>query len=190
VKSDAPNNLLVLALQKIVEFLESREISYMIIGGIANSIYGYPRQTFDIDVKIALKEDSLSALIHDLVLLGEMAVEDPLGFVSETNVIPIDIDKVRVDIILAALPYEKEAIKRSQKENIYGVEAHVVTVEDLIIQKCISIREKDWMDISEIIKEQREILDWPYLMKHVEDLSQFLSDPTIIKRIYHFKDEK
>jgi hypothetical protein len=32
----------------------------MVIGGIANSIYGRPRQTFDIDIKIAIEETQLA----------------------------------------------------------------------------------------------------------------------------------
>ncbi len=162
----------------------------MIIGGVANSIYGYPRQTFDIDVKVAIEEESLSAFIHHLALCGELVAEDPLEFVQKTNVIPVDVDGVRIDLILAKLSYEQTAIIRSQKTVVYGVRAKVSTAEDLIIQKCISTREKDWLDIIEIIKMQRKNLDWSYLLKHVKDLSGFLSDPSIYNRINRLKDEK
>jgi hypothetical protein len=54
-------NPLVKALHAFVEFLEKEQIDYMIIGGIANSIYGNPRQTFDIDIKINLEEIEIEA---------------------------------------------------------------------------------------------------------------------------------
>lgn len=44
--------LLIESLSEIVEFLKINKIPYMIFGGIANSIYRNPRQTFDIDIKI------------------------------------------------------------------------------------------------------------------------------------------
>lgn len=186
----AQQNDLVQALQKIVDFLETRKIDYMIIGGIANSLYGNPRQTFDIDVKVSIEEESLSAFINDLALLGKLAVENPLEFVKTTNVLPVDVDDVRVDLILAKLAYEKTAIKRSRTSDVYGLKAMVSTAEDLVIQKCISTREKDWLDIREIIKMQREVLNWSYMLRHVEDLSEFLSDPSILKRINRLKNEK
>jgi len=49
-------NPLIQALHKIIKFLESEEVDYMIIGGIANSIYGNPKQTFDIDIKVKLEK--------------------------------------------------------------------------------------------------------------------------------------
>jgi hypothetical protein len=184
------DNALVQALQKVVEFLESRKISYMIIGGIATSIYGYPRQTFDIDIKVHTEDESLAAFIQDLLLLGEAAVDDPSNFVKQTQVIPIIIDDVRIDLILAQLEYEKEAIKRSHKKEIYGVQACVSSVEDLIIQKAVSEREKDWLDIKELIRNQKENLNWNYLLNHTKELADFLSDQTIFDRIRQYKNEE
>ena len=61
-------------------------IPYMIIGGIANSIYGNPRQTFDIDIKVQVDIETIIAtnqhtikwnyLLENIKMLSEI-LEDP-----------------------------------------------------------------------------------------------------------------
>jgi hypothetical protein len=63
-------------------------------------------------------------------------------------------------------------------------------VEDLIIQKSISTRLKDWSDINEIVKFQKTVIDWDYLLKHISDLAGFLTDPIIYERMISLKDEE
>ena len=53
----------------------------------------------------------------------------------------------------------------------------------------MSTREKDWMDIEQVISNQRDQTDWSYLLKHCKDLSEFLDDPGIYDRVKNWKDE-
>ena len=96
---------------------------------------------------------------------------------------PVDVHNVRVDLILATLPYEKEAIERSKVVGTFGFDMKVCQPEDLIIQKAVSKRMKDWMDIEAIIENQRERLDREYLLTHCDELSKFLADRSIYERI-------
>ena len=182
-------NPLIQSFRKIIQFLEKEKVSYTIIGGIANSFYGNPRQTFDIDIKFEMDEQNVSGFIQQLSTVGRLAADDPIAFFKETAVIPVDIDNVRVDLVRSLLPFEKEAIRRSKREAIFGLKALVCTAEDLIIQKAVSVRDKDWMDISAIIHLQYTKLDWDYLMQHIKDLSVFLDDPQIENRIKKIKNE-
>lgn len=51
-------NVILKALSKITKFLESSNVPYMVFGGVANSIYGNPRQTYDIDLKVQIDKKS------------------------------------------------------------------------------------------------------------------------------------
>ena len=183
-------NPLVQALHIIVDFLEKEKINYTVIGGIANSIYGNPRQTFDIDIKIDLNEQRVKGFIDQLSTIGKLAADNPVAFLEETSVIPVDVEHIRIDLVRCQLPFEIEAIRRGKRKNIFSVDANVCTAEDLIIQKAVSVREKDWMDISAIVRLQNTQLDWEYLLHHIKDLSIFLDDPEILKRIEKLKNEK
>ncbi len=60
-------NRLIKALSTITGWMERMNISYMVFGGIANSIYGNPRQTFDVDIKFTLESnDKMEQFVEDL----------------------------------------------------------------------------------------------------------------------------
>jgi hypothetical protein len=177
-------------LEKLVSFFDSENIPYMIFGGIANSIYGHTRQTFDIDVKLILDSESeRKNLIKKISSFSTVLPQNPVQFIQETNVLPVEIDDLRTDIVFAELPYEKDAVRRSTKKQVYGIQFNVCQPEDLIIQKAISVREKDWQDIHMIIKMNNKTLDWTYLLEHCKTLADFLANPQIVQRVLDYKNE-
>ncbi len=184
------DNLILQALQSIASFLEGENISYMVIGGIANSIYGNPRQTFDIDIKIYLGPDNTpESFIQKLIPIAKIIPHNPIQFISDTQVLPIELHGVRIDLILAGLPFEIEAINRSYYVNYLNVPIRICTIEDLIIQKAVSLRQKDWLDIATLIQTQKNNIDWKYLLQHCQELSDFLDRKDIFRKIKQFKDE-
>jgi hypothetical protein len=184
------DNPLLLALAAITSWLKEQNISYMVFGGIANSVYGNPRQTFDIDIKIALDSAKpIETFIEKLGIIAEIIPQQPIQFIQDTNVLPVEVANVRIDLVFASLPFEIEAIRRSKSIMYFDIDLKVCTIEDLIIHKAISTRQKDWIDIEILIHDQRQIIDWPYLLKNCTELSDFLDRSEIIKNIRRLKDE-
>jgi hypothetical protein len=184
-------NRLIKALSTITSWMERMNIPYMVFGGIANSIYGNPRQTFDVDIKFSLEsKDNLEQFVEELKSIATLLPDKPIQFIKETNVIPIEIDDVRVDLVAADLPFEIEAIQRSRYVDFSNTNIKVCLPEDLIIQKVVSTREKDWLDIKNIIENQRDNMDWNYLLKHCRELSKFLSKTEIYDRVEKWKNEE
>ena len=182
-----PNRLLQ-ALEVIVNWLDRQKVPYMIFGGIANSIYGNPRQTFDIDIKISVpSEKEKTDFVERLRAIAEPLPEQPMQFIAETNVLPVTIDTVRIDLVFAQLPFEQQAIERSRRKQFFSITMNVCTVEDFILQKAVSSRRKDWDDIETVIGTQKENIDWPYLLEHCRELSDFLSDSTLVTRIQNMR---
>jgi len=182
-------NQLIKALQIVIPWLEDHDISYMVFGGVANSFYGRPRQTFDIDIKISLNlDEELSRFLHDIKKIGTIIPENPFQFIKETMVCPVEVHDTKIDFVIAGLPFEKEAVQRSIRQEIFGISMKVCQVEDLIIQKAISTRDKDWEDIEGIISTQ-ETLDWSYINRHAKELSGFLNNSDILNRLTRLKDE-
>lgn len=177
------------SLSKIIGWLEEQDIPYMIFGGLANSIYGNPRQTYAIDVKISINNQKIRDFINEVSSIGKVLPDKPAQFIRDTNVLPIDIDGVRVDIALASLPFEKEAIERSKQISYKNIRMEVCTIEDFIIQKAVSERDKDWNDIKKVIKLNHSKIDWNYLIEHCKKLSTFLSRSEVINKILEYKNE-
>ena len=137
-------NSLERALIDLARVLSVNNIPYMIIGGMANAVWGEPRATIDIDATIWLDEEQKEPIVQMLSSHYHLLVHDPSTFVLDTNVLPMESkDGVRIDLIFGRLPYEKEAIERSVEIEIEGVSVRFCTPEDLILHKIISEREKD-----------------------------------------------
>ena len=181
---------LLKSLKQIIDWLSEQNIPYMVFGGIANAIYGNPRQTYDIDIKIHIENNSLNNFIKKIQSIGKIVPSAPHQFIKDTNVLPIEINGVRIDIVLANLPFEKEAIKRSQRLSYKNSEMNVCTLEDFIIQKAVSERDKDWNDIEKVIKLNKDNINWDYLLTHCKKLSNFLSRSDILDKIEAYRNEE
>jgi predicted nucleotidyltransferase len=182
---------LVEAVKRATALLDEMRVPYMVFGGIANSIYGNPRLTFDVDIKFLLEQpDEMERFLAGIASIATILPRDPKRFIRETNVLPVDINGVRTDLVKAELPFEKEAIARSRAIDFYGATIRVCTAEDLIIQKAVSTREKDWHDIKCIIENQHDRMNWAYLLKHCQELARFLDRKDIHDKIKGWLNEE
>src|SRR5882762_10150665 len=135
------------AVVEIAAALESLTIDYMIVGGIANAVWGEPRATIDVDVTVAVENPGMAAAIAGLGGLFKTAVPDPDAFVRRTRVLPLDTaDGIRIDVIFALLSFERDAVQRATTVMFGGLGVRVVTAEDLLLMKIISERPRDLAD--------------------------------------------
>jgi hypothetical protein len=58
------------------------------------------------------------------------------------------------------------------------------------VQKAISEREKDWLDIEGICKNLTKKLDWNYILGHAQNLADWLDKPEILHKLAGLKDAK
>jgi len=173
-------NSLERALINLADILASNNIPYMIIGGMANAVWGEPRATIDIDATIWLDEKNTDRIVPIMSVLFHPLVHDPSTFILDTNVLPLESkDGVRIDLIFGRLPYEQEAIERSVEINIEGVPVRFCTPEDLILHKIISEREKDVNDARGVAVRRMKSMDLSYLEPRIQELSNAMEKPKI-----------
>ena len=169
------------ALVALARYLGEHRIPYMIIGGLANAVWGEPRATLDIDVTVAAKTSQVLEIAAALDRDFRVLVTDPESFVKETRVLPLESRSgVRVDLIFGVLPFEREAIERAKPLPIADDEVVFCTPEDLILLKIISRREQDQADVRGILQRRFDDLDFEYLEPRIRELSELLSRPEIL----------
>lgn len=179
------------ALAEIVRILETQRLPYMVIGGIANLVWGVPRATLDIDITVAIEPGMLPSLLKTLAPAFRILPEQAEQFVADTSVLPLQSrGGVRVDLIIARLPYERVAIQRVRRQSLAGVEVNVCSPEDLIIHKIVSERPKDREDIVGIVRQQGAALDRRYLESSVQQLAEGLSRPDLLTWLRSRLDER
>ena len=87
-------------------------------------------------------------------------------------IVSVKIHAVIVDFLLTTPGYEERIIERAVRSTFADLSMWVCSAEDLIIQKVLANREKDWQDIEGILIEQGTKLDQEY----VEDWLQQFAD--------------
>ena len=168
------------ALIKLAQTLSDNGIPYMIIGGMANAVWGQPRATLDIDVTIWFKEKEINRVVSFLAGLFRPLVSDPAGFVQDTSVLPLESkDGVRIDLIFAKLSFEREAISRVVEIKVGGIPICFCSPEDLILHKIISERERDQDDARGVAVRRMKSLDLNYLEPRIRELAIALERPEI-----------
>ena len=168
------------ALSLVARLLDELQVPYMVIGGVANLVWGNPRTTQDVDLTIELPNERISQVISALKVKLDLLPTDPEAFLGETHVLPVATrEGVRIDLIRAGLPFEEAAIRRAVERIVGGVRVRVATAEDLIIHKLASTRPRDLEDAVGIIRRQRASLDRVYLDPLVQSLSETFDAPSI-----------
>ncbi len=155
-------------LKNLAVELSMHRIAYMVIGGQAVLVYGEPRLTKDIDVTLGIDTEKLDKILLVVKKLKlEILVKDVERFVSETMVLPVNDAKsgIRIDFIFSTSFYERQAIKRAKRVKLANRIIRFASLEDLIIHKIISSRNKDIEDIKSILLinphyDRRYIVKW------------------------------
>src|SRR5438445_13824117 len=57
-------------LQRIFDALAAANVRYIVVGGVAVVLHGYPRLTADLDLVVALQPDNVRAALSALAALG------------------------------------------------------------------------------------------------------------------------
>ena len=174
---------LAAALHQVASELDEAEIPYMVIGGLANLVWGDPRTTRDVDVTADISQVGTEGILEVAGRLGRPLADDPRDIAERGRLVPLRTDSgVRVDLVLAALPFEMEAIRRAREIEVEGVPVRVCTPEDLIVMKSVSRRPRDHEDVIGVLRRQRDSLDLDALESTITGLAEDLADPEIASR--------
>ena len=163
--------------------LEAAGIQSVVIGGLAVAVWGEPRVTKDVDLRVLLQRDQtdllLSALSSNFKFLSESAEEKlrQLGFIFTE-----DIRGVRVDFLLTDVPFDIETVTRGRRVVPIPEWPFVVcTAEDLIVSKLITNRPRDEEDARLVIRRQHGSLDDKHIEHWLREFEIMFDDSTLVK---------
>lgn len=101
------------ALTEIMTFLDRHNIRYVVIGGLANAVWGRPRATLDADLKVLLGDLTIADFVQLLSTSFSFRTADPEAFIRRTYVAPIYASNgIAIDLGLGFLPYEHQVVDR------------------------------------------------------------------------------
>ena len=132
----------------ILQALSDEKVKFILIGAYALAAHGYPRATMDIDIWVMPSPDNaeavLRALRHFGVPLQNLTKKD---LEEDGTVFQIGVAPRRIDIITAATGLKFEhTYQNAVLVNIDGIDVHIPSIGDLIINKRATGRTKDLAD--------------------------------------------
>ena len=145
----------------IIDFIElcnKHNIKYLVIGGYAVSIHGYPRSTKDIDVCIEMSEVNASKMVQVINDFGfgslKLTKDD---FLKKHFITQLGFPPLRIDILndLDGVSFE-EAWKNRKIVNFEGVDVNFIGYNDLITVKQKAARPQDIADVDKLKKRNRK----------------------------------
>jgi endonuclease V-like protein UPF0215 family len=134
-------------LVELCKSLNSKNVNYIVIGGMAIINAGLPRATVDIDLLIDTSSKNMERVIEALMYLPDKAVKElELTDVENYTVVKV-ADEIVIDLMKSAsgITYD-EASKSIRKVKIKDVEIPFPTVE-LLYKMKQTLREKDKLDL-------------------------------------------
>lgn len=160
-------------LKTVVGYLDSNDIEYVLVGGIAVIVYGNPRTTVDLDMIVKLDEEDMEDLAGYLQEEGFFTDVDDMrtAFKERTHFSAEEKDSLlRLDI--KGIYEEKDSVTlKNRKEVEYdGITMYVASPEDTIANKLYYGSEQDIEDAESVYVRQEGDLDMEYLEERCQSL--------------------
>jgi len=159
------------ALADLVKWLESAQISAMVVGGVASSFLGRPRLTQDVDALAILPESEWETATEAARNFGIVPrIDQAVEFARRSRVLLLKHAQsdIAIDVILGGLPFEQEAVDRARAHRVGDISVKLPRVEDLIIMKVIAHRDKDMQDVVGLLDAHPEV--------NVDEIRQHVSE--------------
>jgi predicted nucleotidyltransferase len=138
--------------KEFIELLNDKGVRYLVIGGYAVALHGYPRYTKDIDIWVDMSEENAEKIV---LALGEfgfgslgLKMED---FLEEEQIIQLGYAPNRIDLITTPVGVEfEECYDKRVEVEIEEVRVDFIDLENLKRNKRASGRMQDLADIENL----------------------------------------
>lgn len=166
-------------LKQVIEILKALTIDFMVTGSVVSGIQGEPRTTHDVDLIVALDEQSARRLFEAFspreFYLTEQAIHDALKHGTMFNLLDLTRGD-KVDFwILTDEPFDQSRFLRRRTAEALGIRFPISSPEDTILQKLrwaamSGGSEKHFQDALRVYEVQRNRLDMAYIDDWAERL--------------------
>lgn len=134
--------------KEFIQFLNDNDVRYLVVGGYAVALHGYPRYTKDIDIWIESSRENATKLLDALEQLGfgsvGLKIED---FLEADQIIHLGYPPNRIDLLttLAGVSFE-DCYGSKVEVAIEGVIVNFIDMDNLKRNKRASGRLQDLAD--------------------------------------------
>ncbi len=160
-------------LETTTEYLNRKDIDYVLVGGIAVIVYGNPRTTVDLDLIVQMDEEDIEDFASYLRKEGFFCDPSDMreAFRNRTHFSAEEKGSLfRLDIKGVYDSGARRTLKNRKKVEYDGIIMYVASPEDTISHKLLYGSEQDIEDAESIYVRQDDKLDQDYLEKVCEEM--------------------
>lgn len=153
---------------RVIDALNVSGVNYMLVGSFSANVYGIPRSTKDADFVLQLDGELTSGFFEQLG--DDFEIDPQLKFETNTGTFKQEIrfsgTPFTVELFrLSKDSFDQERFRRRISMSLLGRTTFIPTAEDVVVMKVRWLREKDRIDIKNVIAVQQGKLDWSYIEK-------------------------
>jgi len=135
-----------------LKLLSSHGVEFLLIGGYAVGLHGYPRGTADLDVWVSMTPTNAQRIVDALREFGFNTPElQPSLFLEQDKLVRMGVPPLRIDILtsIAGVSFE-ECFNRRDVVSAGDIEIPVISLPDLKTNKKATGRRQDLADIDHL----------------------------------------
>lgn len=141
-----------------VKLCKKHDVKYLVVGGFAVSIHGYPRYTKDLDICIELSEENAERMVKVIRDFGFASLKlEKKDFLKRDFITQLGHEPIRIDILndLDGVDFDK-AWKNRKIITYEAVEIAFIGYNELLKVKEKAGRPQDLADIDTLKKRNKK----------------------------------
>lgn len=138
--------------REFIQSLNDNDVRYLVVGGYAVALHGYPRYTKDIDIWVELGPENATKIVHALddFGFGSLALTAS-DFSDPEMIIQLGYPPNRIDIILSPSGVDFQTCFSNRViVEIEGVQVNFIDLENLRKNKEATGRKQDLADLDNL----------------------------------------
>jgi len=138
--------------KEFIQSLNDNSVRYLVVGGYAVALHGYPRYTKDMDVWVEMTVDNASKIVKALNQFGFGSLDlKEADFIEPDQIIQLGYPPRRIDILTTLPGVEfSECYLSHTTVNVEGVSVNFIDLENLKKNKRATGRHQDLADLENL----------------------------------------
>lgn len=141
--------------KEFIELLNKHKVEYLVVGGYAVAMHGYPRYTGDIDFWVKPSEENAKKIIAALIEFGFGGYDvSESDFTKKDGVVQLGYPPNRIDIITGVTGLNFDECYKSKKEvTLAEIPVNFISLFHLRLNKKATGRDQDITDLNNLPNE-------------------------------------
>lgn len=138
--------------KEFIQLLNVHKVEYLVVGGYAVAIHGFPRTTGDIDFWVKPSQENAERVVKSLIEFGfgslDISIDD---FIKNDSVVQLGFPPNRIDIMtsVSGLTFD-DCLKNKKEVEFEGEKINFISLHHLRINKKSTGRDKDNLDLKNL----------------------------------------